>query len=212
MPVRINIPPTGNAETGFSCGEEALVAAVAYLLPNAKPLTRLRAEELTRKLHDHNTWPEELARIVNDYPELKATIYRAHPISFPLEDYIRHYYGEPSLHIVKETNLESLEEAVEECEVNYQYQIGTFDLEFVFDLITEDRTVIAWLDCNLLYEYETDDFKPHFNILTGYDLDCVSMHESGNSHTLPVAHQRVGHERFMDALGPTPCLLVLERA
>lgn len=212
MPVRINIPPAANAETGYSCGEVALQAAVQYLLPEAEPLTRAKAEELTRKLPNHNTWPEELARITELYPALEATIYRTHPIEPSVSEYVRRFYGPENEHLLEETNVPSLEEAIGECTEKGVYKFGPFDLETIFDLITENQVVIGWFDCNVLYEYEINNFKAHYNILTGYDLDCVSMHESGNSHTLPVNHQRIGHERFMKALGPTPNLLVLRKA
>ncbi len=211
-PVRLDIPLPDNASTGFSCGEVALLAAIEYLLPERSVPSREEIEALTQKLHDHNTWPEELARVADVYPELQATIYRAHPITIPVVDYIRRYYGPANEHIVAETNILSLETAIRDCETKGRYRIETFDLESLLGHVTKDKVVIGWFDTNVLYEYDSDTFKPHYNIVTGYDLDCVFMHESGNSHTLPVAHQRIGHARFMKALGPTPNFLVIERA
>ena len=208
--IRFDIPPTDNTATGYSCGEVALGAAVSYLLPDKERPMRENLEELTCKLPNHNTWPEELVRAVGLYPELKATIHRTHPITVPLTLYIRHHYGENNEHLIEETNLEHVEKAILECETARLYQIGAFDLEFLLKHVRTDQVVICWFDINVLYEYETDTFKPHYNVITGYDLDCVSMHESGNLHSLPVAHQRVGHERFMKSLGPTPNFITVE--
>lgn len=209
--VRFNIPPTDNTATGYSCGEVALVAAISYLLPQSEAPTREKFEQLTCKISNYNTWPEELVVALKTYPELKPTIHRTHPVTVPADSYIRHYYGANNEHIVEETNLPNLEKAIKECEARGLYEIGPFTLESLLGHVTEDSVVIGWFNCNILYEYETDTFKPHYNILTGYDLDCVSMHESGNLHSLPVAHQRVGHERFMKSLGPTPNFITLKR-
>jgi len=209
--VRFDIPPTDNT-AGYSCGEVALVAAISYLLPDKERPTRERLESFTCKLPNYNTWPEELVGVMADYPELKMTIHRTHPIACPADAYIRCYYGERNKHLVSETNLPNLEKAIKECEAKGLYKIGAFDLESLLGHVTEDQVVIGWFDCNVLYEYEIDTFKPHFNIVTGYDLDCVSMHESGNLHSLPVAHERVGHERFIKALGPTPNFLTVRLA
>lgn len=211
-PVRIDIPLPDNSPTGFSCGEVALSAALKYLVPEQETPSREQLERLTRKLPDHNTWPEELARVEELHPELTATIFRTHPITGPAADYIRRHYGPTNEHIVAETNLPSLEAAIIECETKGRYRIGAFDLESLLRHVTATAVVIGWFDINVLYEYETDTFQPHYDIVTGYDLDCVSVHESGNAHTLPVAHQRIGHQRFMKALGPTPNFLVIERA
>lgn len=211
-PVRIDIPPIDNRATGYSCGEEAMIAALLYLVPEREAPRRSELEALTRKLPDHNTWPEELARVTELYPELKVTIYRTHPITTPIKEYIHQYYDSRNEHLTLETNIESVEEAIKDCEEKGRYQIGPFNLESLLSHVTPKKVVIGWFDINVLYEYDEDTtFKAHYNVVTGYDLDCVSMHESGNSHTIPVSHQRVGHTRFMKALGPTPNFLVIER-
>lgn len=208
--VRFDISPTDNTATGYSCGEVALAAAISYLLPDVERPTREKLESQTGKLPNYNTWPEELACAAALYPELKVTVHRTHPVTLPLESYILQHYGENNEHIIAETNLPHLEQAAKECERRGLYKIGGFDLESLLHHVTENSVVIGWFDTNILYEYETDTFKPHYNIVTGYDLDCVSMHESGNLHSLPVAHQRVGHERFMKSLGPTPNFISVE--
>lgn len=212
-PIRIDIPPTNNTETGYSCGEVAVMSMLRYLLPEAAPLSRNKAEELTGKIPHYNTWPEQLVRISDEYPELDATIYRSHPITIPVDAYIRTQYGTHSAEVlIAETDLPDLEAAIIHSEKVDRYIISPFDMKFLLQNVIEGQVVIPWIDYDVLHERNTGIFNAHYIIVTGYDKDNVTIHECGGITSLPVAHQKISTSRFFKELGPDPDFIVFKKS
>lgn len=199
------IPLPDNTKTGWSCGEVAIVATLKYF-DTESLLDEEQARVLTHKIPEYNTWPEQLLRIASVYPAVHATIYRSRLFTIPASKHIHKYYSIISAEqLLKETDVNDLEIAIQECEKNNQYLIKDITLETIFDEVRKGNVVIPWACSSTLYGRNMDKgFNAHYVIVTGFDSDYIYVHECGGTNKLPEANKPIERERFMKALGPDP--------
>lgn len=205
----LTIPLPDNTKTGWSCGEVAVISALEYL--NIEPrLTEESARKLTHKIPTYNTWPEQLIRIAFIYPTVSVTIYRSKLFSFPIHDYICSQYEEVSAErLLKETDVNDLEDAIKECENNNQCVIKNITLETILGEVRPGKVVIVWVCFDTLYGPDTaKGFNAHYVIVTGFDPDNVYVHECGGLHSRPEANKPIQRGLFMKALDPDPNFMV----
>lgn len=144
------------------------------------------------------------------YPMLSAMIYRSRPFSLPLYDYICKYYSTiSSERLLKETDINDLENAVQESKNSNQYLTKDITLETILDNVHRNSIVIVWVCFDILYGRTTEKgFNAHYIIITGFDQAYVYIHECGGIHNPPEANKQIPRDRFLKALGPDPNFMV----
>lgn len=203
------IPLPDNTKTGWSCGEVAVISTFDYF--NVRPLlNEERAMILTHKIPKYNTWPEQLVRIASECSMINVTIHRSIPLTFPVSDYIRtHYTNISSECLIRETDIDDLEKAIQEYKNNGKYIIKKISLEDVLAEVISGRVVIVWCCFDTLYGNNTEKgFNAHYIVVTGFDSDYIYIHECGGVHKQPEANKPITHKQFMKALGPDPNFMV----